>query len=80
MDSAAHLALKACEHNVQGDDAFADRVGAKLAEMLKLRKDPEHRDRWQTTWGTKTNAGLARSVFRLLIEEDFHAETKETKR
>ena len=58
--------LDAIEH----DDATAEQLGAKLAEVLKLRCDPDHSDRWQTTWGTKTNIGLARSVARIVIGED----------
>lgn len=58
------------------DDERADKLGAKLAEMLHLRRDSEHKDRWQTTWGSKTNAGLARSILRVLQEE---AETMEQK-
>lgn len=35
-----------------------DKVGATLADRLNLRKDTEHKDRWKTGWGTKTNTGL----------------------
>jgi hypothetical protein len=35
-----------------------DAAGAKLAEALELKKDREHKDRWRTGWGTKTNTGL----------------------
>jgi hypothetical protein len=28
-----------------------------------LKKDPEHKDRRQTAYGTKTKAGLARSIY-----------------
>jgi hypothetical protein len=42
--------------------------GALLAEVLKLRRDREHPDRWQTTWGTKTDLGLFRIVERILID------------
>ena len=36
----------------------------RLIEMLwdYLKKDPEHKDRRQTAWGTKTKIGLANSV------------------
>lgn len=49
----------------------ADAMGRVLAETLKLKRDPEHKDRWQTTWGSKTNAGLARTV---LAEFEKHGE------
>lgn len=44
----------------------ADRIGAVLALGLRLRRDPLHRDRWTTAWGSKTNAGLARIVARVM--------------
>jgi hypothetical protein len=44
----------------------ADEIGAMLAEALNLKRDKEHKDRWVTDWGTKTNAGLARTVFSLM--------------
>ncbi len=50
------------------DEKFADSVGYELAIALRLHKDPEHKDRWQTGWGTKTNAGLARTNLRILEE------------
>jgi hypothetical protein len=28
-----------------------------------LKRDPEHKDRRQTSYGTKTKAGLARSIY-----------------
>lgn len=47
----------------------ARQVGGSIAEILKLRRDSEHRDRWQTTWGTKTNIGVFRVVERILAAE-----------
>jgi hypothetical protein len=44
------------------DDATAERIGEVLSTNLKLKHDREHRDRWVTGWGTKTNKGLARTV------------------
>jgi hypothetical protein len=51
------------------DDAVASKVGKYLAFHLGLRPDPEHSDRWRTGWGTKTNAGLARTILRMLEGE-----------
>lgn len=42
--------------------------GLRIATILKLRRDHEHKDRWQTTWGTKTNLGLFRSFVRIVDE------------
>jgi len=35
-----------------------DKAGLKLAKALGLRKDSEHKTRWRTGWGSKTNTGL----------------------
>lgn len=42
--------------------------GAMLAEVLKLRHDREYPDRWQTTWGTKTDLGLFRAIERIVLD------------
>lgn len=62
-------ALGARAVRIDEDDTEAARIGAKLAEVLKLRRDPADRSRWLTTWGNRTDAGLARTVLRLLSEE-----------
>ncbi len=57
--------MKQLEYNLGAtldDDARAGAIGARLAEMLNLKRDREYPDRWKTAWGTKTNAGLARTV------------------
>lgn len=40
---------------------------AKVVELLwdSLKRDPEHADRRQTGWGTKTQAGLSACVYRI---------------
>lgn len=42
-----------------------NQIGATLAERLGLKHDREHRDRWQTGWGSKTNYGLALTVIEM---------------
>jgi hypothetical protein len=42
--------------------------GQLLAEVLKLRKDSEHKDRFQTTWGSKTAIGVFATVRRIVDE------------
>lgn len=42
--------------------------GQLIADVLKLRKDPEHKDRYQTTWGTKTALGIFLVVERIIQE------------
>ena len=43
-------------------------IAALLWDYLK--KDPEHKDRRQTGWGTKTKLGLALSVQAALRESE----------
>ena len=50
------------------DDKRANAIGETLAVLLNLKKDKEHKDRWSTAWGSKTNAGLARSIYRVFEE------------
>jgi hypothetical protein len=50
------------------DDTRADAVGRKIAEALSLKEDREEKGRYRTTWGTKTPAGLARTLARFLSE------------
>ena len=55
-----------------GNDVLAEAIGQKLAKMLHLRKSKSFTDavpRFQTSWGSKTNIGLARSVMRLIADE-----------
>jgi hypothetical protein len=56
------------EVDAEAIDARDEKIGAKLAEVLQLRRDKDRPDRWQTTWGSKTNKGLARTV-QCIIEE-----------
>ena len=48
------------------DDATAEKIGAALAKVLQLRKSKEHKDRWETSCGDKTNIGLYRTVYNVL--------------
>ncbi len=41
-------------------------AGNKLARILHLKRDTEHRDRWKTEWGTKTGLGLFLTVARFM--------------
>ncbi len=42
------------------------RRGELIAEVLNLKRDREHRDRYCTTWGTKTAMGLFLTIERLV--------------
>jgi len=52
----------------ESDEAFTEALGARLAEVLKLRRDPNHADRWDICDGNVTNKGLARRIVRILEE------------
>lgn len=41
-------------------------IGNALARALHLKRDSEHADRWQTLWGTKTGAGLYRTIRQMM--------------
>jgi hypothetical protein len=44
-----------------------EKLDAEIVELLwdSLRRDPEHKDRRVTNWGTKTMVGLAASIRRI---------------
>ena len=42
-----------------------DAIGKKLATILKLKKDKEHKDRYQTEWGSKTSIGIFNTIIRI---------------
>ena len=44
-------------------------IGARLADVLQLRRDREHKDRWQTTAGNKTDLGIYRTIVAIILEE-----------
>lgn len=50
------------------DNKFTEQLGSNLASILRLRRDPEYRDRWQTSHGSKSNLGLARTIVAILEE------------
>ena len=65
--------LVAC---IADNDSVADEIGRKIAEMLKLQRVDGKlgrikgkRAEYVTSWGKKTNAGLARSVLTLILTE-----------
>lgn len=54
------------------DDKTLEALEAKVTEVFwdYLKRDPEHKDRRQTGWGTKTKEGLARTIHRIVNEAD----------
>lgn len=54
------LPFTSCEPADETETLQAESLANLLWDCLK--RDPEHADRRQTTWGTKTKLGLLRSV------------------
>ncbi len=54
---------------IDADDEVAAKVGAKIAAVFHLKRDDIHADRWKTVWGNKSDAGLARTMLRVIKEE-----------
>lgn len=50
------------------DNKLANVVGQRIAELLELTADED--GRYETSWGNKTAAGLARCVERIIQEEN----------
>lgn len=44
--------------------------GELFAKLLKMKKNKEHKDRWDTAWGTKTSLGLYRTIKRLVEDAE----------
>ena len=55
-------------HRIQDDNATAESFGKEIAEALNLKKiSVNHRgDFYDTTWGLKTDIGLARILHTIL--------------
>ena len=35
-----------------------DKIGAWIAKLLEMKHDRQHKTRWSTLWGSKTNIGI----------------------
>lgn len=67
MISKESSSLIAAADNIREDDAYAHEVGEELAKIMCLRRYKGfNADRWYTTWGSKTSAGLARTVLSII--------------
>ena len=62
MNSKEDCNLKAIAYRIRNDDDYANQIGLSIAETLNCKRSKEHKDRWITNWGTKTNIGLARTI------------------
>lgn len=69
------VALNPLLHEAEDiNEDVEEKIGAQLARVFKLRRDPEHKDRWQTAVGTKTNVGLFRTVVGIIQYPDRYAQ------
>lgn len=62
MQTKQNLELIGLADAIRDDDEQAAHTGRIIATALRLKRDSVHRDRWSTNWGSKTDAGLARTV------------------
>ena len=61
--------IREAAKRINTDDAVAAKVGVKIAAIFHLKRDEQHPDRWKTVWGNKSDAGLARTMLRVIEEE-----------
>lgn len=54
---------------------MTDKQQAALLELLweSMKRDPEHKDRVRTGWGTKTQTGLLASIQSIMEDEETKA-------
>ncbi len=55
-------------------ETLEEQIGATIARVFKLRRDPEHKDRWQTTAGSKTNLGVFRTVVGIIRDHKHYGQ------
>ena len=53
-----------------------DRIGKEIAKIFMMKKDKEHKNRYQTTWGTKTGIGVFNTIIRLAHDIQIFKEIK----
>lgn len=56
-------------NDIEYNDDLASKIGLDLAKFFNCKIDSEHKDRWITPVGTKTNKGLALTVLRIIRNE-----------
>ena len=42
-----------------------DKIGKEIAKIFMMKKDKEHKDRYQMSWGSKTAFGLVETLKRI---------------
>lgn len=68
---------------IHEDDELAGAVGKQVASVLRLKKTRSGGApsplRYETAWGTKSDAGLCRVVVRVIAEELLKRDQREAK-
>lgn len=49
-------------------EAERTRIGAQIAELFGMKRDPEHKDRFKMSWGNKTALGVYETFMRVASE------------
>lgn len=75
LRDAKLVALNPLLHEAEDiSEELEEKIGAQLARVFTLRRDPEHADRWQTAVGTKTNIGVFRTAVGIIKDPDRYAQ------
>lgn len=53
------------DNKIENDEAMLEMYGAQIAKIFLLRRDEEHRERFETRWGSKSEIGIARTILRM---------------
>lgn len=48
------------------------KLGNRLGHYLYMKRDKQHKDRWRTAWGTKTDRGLFTMIERLVNDAEMN--------
>jgi hypothetical protein len=56
--------------DIDESDDLAEKIGDRLVQVLGLKRDKLDKSRFYTFWGSKTKKGIARTVLRILTEEE----------
>lgn len=63
---AARRVIEDIEPGTEPDEEHEAEAGRLLADALGLKRSPDHSRRWTTSYGTKTDTGLFRTLASLI--------------
>jgi len=55
----------ACSQSRMVEEKELEAIGKEIAKIFMMKKDKEHKDRYQMTWGNKTAIGLVYTLLRI---------------